>query len=253
MPAYQFHLRKTLFGCVIFVVFGLSGCGDACFVGFSNNGNGGVIVKAGNPAPTCSPSQGTGMMSAVVLKSPACESCVTSDRLKHVWVTLRSIQIHPSGIADTNPADWIEIAPDLAGEPRKIDLMDNSEPVPLVDSRIVPARGYDEVRLEFATRSEENVNELTTDNGCREKLWNCALSENGAAEALHLSGEMPELVIHSSQIESHSLIVLPNAKIELQLSLEPIQVIDFSDYDGWSPRTILVGRVSFVRQNWTSD
>jgi Domain of unknown function (DUF4382) len=259
MRGYQFHLRNTWCGCVMFVAFGLSGCGDACFVGFSNNGNGGVIVKAGNPAPTCSLSQGTGMMSAVVLKSPTCESCATSDRAKHVWVTLRSIQIHPSGIADTNPADWIEIAPDLVDEPRRIDLMDNSEPVPLVDSKIVPAGGYDEVRLKFATRSEGNINELTTDSACREKLWNCALRENGKVEALHLSGELPELVIHSSQIESHSLLVLPNARIELQLSIEPFQVTDFSDTDGWSLRTIIVGRISFVRQeppeagNWTSD
>jgi Domain of unknown function (DUF4382) len=257
MRGYQIHLRNTLCGCLMFVSFGLSGCGNACFVGFSNNGNGGVIVKAGNPPPTCSFSQGTGMMSAVVLKSPACESCPTSDRLKHVWVTLRSIQIHPSGIADTNPADWIELAPDLADEPRQIDLMDNSEPVPLVESSIVPAGSYDEVRLKFATKSEGNINELTTDNACRGTLWNCVLRENGHVEALRLSGGVPELVIHSSQIESDSVLVLPNTRIELRLSLEPNQVTHFSESEGWSPQTTLVGRAAFVRQdvpeagNWT--
>jgi hypothetical protein len=59
----------------MFTAIWLSGCGNSCFVGFFNNGNGGVIVSAGSPSPTCSLSQANGTMSAMALKSPVCESC----------------------------------------------------------------------------------------------------------------------------------------------------------------------------------
>lgn len=248
MRCRRFHLRKAFRCAAMFTAFGLFGCGNSCFVGFFNNGSGGVIVKAGNPAPTCSLSQGTGIVSAVALKSPVCESCTAAARVKHVWVTLRSIQIRPSGIADTNHADWIELAPDLASEPRQIDLMGNSEPLLLVDSRIVPAGSYNEVRLEFFARSNGNAKEPSTENACRETLWNCILMENGHLEPLHLPGDAPELVIHSPQIESDSLLVLPNVRMELRLSLEPNRVAHFSDSEGWTPQTILAGRATFVRQ-----
>ena len=67
----------------------------------------------------------------------------------------------------------------------------------LVDSRIVPAGSYNEVRLEFFSRSNGNAKELTTENACRETLWNCILMENGQVEPLQLPGDVPELVIHS--------------------------------------------------------
>jgi hypothetical protein len=248
MRCCRFRLRKTVHCAAMLTAFGLIGCGNSCFVGFSINGNGGVIVKAGNPTPTCSLSQGTGIVSAVALKSPVCESCAAAARMKHVWVTLRSIQIRPSGIDDTTPIDWIELAPDLAKAPHQIDLMGDSEPVLLVDSRIVPAGSYREVRLEFFTGSNGNAKELTAENACRETLWNCILMENGHVEPLQLPGDVPELVIHSPHIESDSLLVLPNARMELRLSLEPNQVAHFSDSEGWTPQTILVGRAAFVRQ-----
>jgi len=248
MRCCRFHLRKAFRCAAMFTAFGLNGCGNSCFVGFSNHGSGGVIVKAGNPAPTCSLSQGNGIVSAVALKSPVCESCTAAVRVKHVWVTLRSIEIRPSGIDDTNPADWIELAPDLASEPRQIDLMGNSEPVLLVDSSIVPAGSYNEVRLEFSARSNGNAKELTTENACSETLWNCMVMENGHVEPLHFPGDVPELAIHSPHLESDSLLVLPNARMELRLSLEPKRVAHFSDSEGWTPQTILVGRAAFVRQ-----
>jgi hypothetical protein len=135
----------------MFTAFGLPGCGNSCFVAFSNNGNGGVIVKAGDPAPTCSLSQGTGMVSAVTLESPACASCTAAARVEHVWLTLRSIQIRPSASEGTIAVGWIELAPQLANDPRPIDLKGNSPPVLLVERAIVPAGSYTEVRVEYFT------------------------------------------------------------------------------------------------------
>jgi len=227
---------------------GCFGCGNSCFVGFFNSGNGGVIVKAGNPTPTCSLSQGTGTVSAVARKLPVCESCASAVRAKHIWVTIRSIQIRPNGTDDTSPADWVDLAPELANTPRQIDLMGNSEPVLLADSRIVPAGSYYQVRLEFFTGSNGNAKESTAENACGEPLWNCILLENGHVEPLHQAGKVPELVIPSQNIESHSLLVLPDARMEIRISLEPHQVVEFSSSEGWMPKTVLVGHAAFVRQ-----
>jgi hypothetical protein len=242
------HLRSAFSYAVMYTAIGLAGCANSCFVGVYNNGTGGVIVKAGNPAPTCSLSQAKGTMSALALKSPVCESCTAAAREKHVWVTLRSIQIRPSASDDPNPADWIELAPYLANVPRQIDLKGNSVPVLLVESTIVPAGSYREVRLEFFTGSPGNGEELSAENACREARWNCIMMANGHVEPLRLPGDVPELVIRSQYIESDSLLVLPNARTELRLRLEPHQVAHFSDAEGWTPQTVLVGHAAVVRQ-----
>jgi len=227
---------------------GFAGCGNSCFVGFSNNGNGGVIVKAGNPGPTCSLSRANGTMNAVALKSSVCETCVPATRVEHVFVTLRSIQLRPIASDDTNSPDWVELAPHFANEPRHIDLMGNSVPVILVQSAIVPAGSYREVRLQFFLGSPTSAEELSTENACGETRWNCIVMADGHVEPLRLPGGVPELLIPFQSTESESLVVLPDARMDLQLSLEPRQGSYFSSTEGWKPQNLLVGRATVVRQ-----
>jgi hypothetical protein len=243
----RFHFLRTISFAAMFTVLGLTGCGNSCFVAFSNNGNGGVIVKAGDPAPTCSLSQGTGMVSAVALESPACESCTAAARVKHVWVTLRSVKIRPSASEDGIPGGWVELAPRLANDPRQIDLTGNSLPAVLVERAIVPAGSYSEVRVEFFSGSPGNAEELSTENVCRGTRWNCVTMANGHIAPLLLPGDVPELVIDSQHIESDSLVILPDTTMELRLSFEPHQVLHFSA-EGWTPQTMLVGRAAIARQ-----
>jgi|SRR5579863_724440 len=244
MRCSKFHFLRTIRCAVVFTAFGLLGCGNSCFVGFSNNGNGGVILKAGDPAPTCSLSQGTGMVTVLALESPVCESCTAAARVEHVWVTLRSIKIRPSASEDSIPAGWIELAPGLANDRRQIDLTGNSLPILLVDRAIVPAGSYREVRLEFFDGSPGSAEALSTENVCREARWNCVTMANGRVEPLFLPGDVPELVIQSQQIESDSLLVLPDTTMELGLSIEPRLVIRFSGAGGWTQQTILVGHAA---------
>jgi hypothetical protein len=77
----------------MFTAIALTGCGDCCFVGFSNNGNGSLIVKVANSPPSCSLSQVHGAMSVVALKSSLCETCTVATRVEHVFVNLRGIQL----------------------------------------------------------------------------------------------------------------------------------------------------------------
>jgi hypothetical protein len=66
---------------------------------------------------------------------------------------------------------------------------------------------------------------------------------NGRVEPLLLPGDAPELVIDSQHVENDSLLVLPDTTMELRLSFEPHQVLHFSDAEGWTPQTMLVGHI----------
>jgi hypothetical protein len=232
----------------MFTAIGLAGCGNSCFVGFVNNGNGSFTINAGNPAPTCSLTQVNGMLNAVAVKSTVCETCVPAARVEHIFVTLRSIQLRRSGSDDTNAPDWLELAPQLANEPRQIDLMGSSMPVILVENAIVPARSYPELRLQFLPGSVTNAEELPAENACGGTRWNCMIMADGRVEALSLPGDVPELLIPSQSIESGSLVVLPDARLDLQLRFEPHQGSYFSSTVGWKPQNVLVGRAVIVRR-----
>lgn len=232
----------------MFTAVALTSCSDSCFVGFSNNGNGGVIVKAGNPAPACSLTQVHGAMSVVALKSLLCETCTAVTRVEHVFVTLRGVQLRFGAREDATSPDWLELAPQLAKEPRQIDLMGNSMPVLLAESANVPAGSYREVRLQFFDGSPRSAEELPAVNVCGETRWNCIVMANGYVEPLRLPGDMPELLIPSQSIEGDSVAVLPDARVDLRLSLEPHQGSYISSSEGWRLQSTLVGRVMVVRQ-----
>jgi hypothetical protein len=248
----RFRLRSTFHCTAMFTTIWLSGCGNSCFVGFFNNGNSGVIVSAGNPSPTCSLSQANGTMSAMALKSPVCESCTVDARVEHVFVTLRSIQLRPRASDDTNSSDWIELAPHLANEPRQVDLMGNSMSVILVESVIVPAGSYSEVRLQFFAGSPMSTEELLAENACGEARWNCIVMADQHVEPLRLPGDAPELLIPFHSTEGDLLVVLPNARMNLRLNLKPHQGSHFSGTEGWTRQTMLVGNVTVERQ-WSIE
>jgi hypothetical protein len=232
----------------MFTAIALTGCGDSCFVGFSNNGNGGLIVKVANPPPSCSLSRVHGTMSVVALKSLVCETCTAATRVEHVFVTLRGIQLRLGASESALSPNWLELAPHLAKEPRQIDLMGNSMPIILAESANVPAGSYRDVRLQFFGGSLASAEELPTMNGCGETRWNCIVMADGHVEPLRLPGDAPELLISSQRIEDDSFVVLPDARMDLQLSLEPHQGSYISSNEGWRLQSTLVGRATVERQ-----
>jgi hypothetical protein len=242
MLSSRFQFRSFLPGAILFACLALTGCGDFCIVGFSNNGVGGVNVTAGNTRPACSLSQARGAVTAVLVKSPVCASCMPPSRVEHLFVTLRSIQLRPTAGADPNPREWIELAPDLDSEPRQIDLMGDSAPEALVNNAIVPAGSYSEVRLQFLAASPMNATVLPVENACGDNQWNCFVLADGRIEPFRFPGDVPELVIPSGAAENDSLMVLPDAKIELRLSMEVHQATHFSSSEGWTAEAILDGR-----------
>jgi hypothetical protein len=229
-------------------VIALAGCGNSCFVGFFNNGNGHVAVAAGSPPPACSFSTARGALRVVALKAPVCELCAATARADHVFVTLRGIQLDPDNMGEPHAADWLEIAPQLANEPRQIDLIGDTMPEILVESANVPAGGYREVRLQFLSDSAASGDKVPAENSCGEMRWNCVVMANGHAEPLHLAGGVPELLVAIQGPNGDSFTMLPDARMDLRLSLEPHQGAYFSSNEGWRLQTVLVGREAIGRR-----
>jgi hypothetical protein len=249
MQFSRFHLRTVFFGAVVFAGAGLAGCGNTCVVGFSINGNGGVIVRAGDPPPTCSLSQAKGAVTVLAVKSPVCESCLVPARVNHVFVTLRGIQLRQSTNDDPNSHDWIELAPYLANEPRQVDLLGDSLPAILVKDAMVPAGSYRELRLQFLTGSLTSPEALPAENPCGVTRWNCTVIADGHIGQLHFPGDSPELLILPRDSESDSLLVLPDATMELHLNLELHHGLQFSAAEGWKTQSVIVGHAKVERES----
>lgn len=244
---------RNAFGCAaMFTAIGLAGCGNFCVSGFFNNGNNsnnGAIIVPLNPSSVCSLTKANGTVRAVALKSAVCETCTAAARVEHVFVTVRDIQLRVSPTPDTNSPEWIEIAPQLASEPRQIDLIGNSVPEILVENAVVPAGSYSEVRVQFVPGSPADDEMIRSDNACGDTGQNCVLVADGHIEPLGLSGDAPEILLAPESNGSDSLVVLPDSRMDLRLSLEPRRVFYSFGSEGWKLQYVLVGRAAVVRQS----
>src|SRR5437868_2054481 len=114
MQPFRLTLRIKLSCIVIAVAALVAGCGDTCFVAFSDNGKGGLVVKAGTTVPTCSLKKANAAIHVVALKTPVCEGCTAAARVEHVVVAVRGIEIRSVEREATSSGEWVEIAPQLA-------------------------------------------------------------------------------------------------------------------------------------------
>ena len=240
------NLRNTFCCAAMLAAIGLAGCGNSCYAGFSNNGTGVVIITAGNPAPSCSLSQGMGKISVSASKLAVCETCPSASRVEHIFVTVRSIQLRPGHRTDADSAEGIELAPQLAREPRRIDLMGDSMPEILVENASIPAGSYHEVRLQFVSEPSARDDEIPSENTCREALRNCLILADGRVEPLGLANEAPELLIPLQSGESDSPVLLPDARMDLRLILQPQQMFASSGTGDLKWRNVLAGRATVV-------
>src|SRR3974390_151223 len=145
-------LQRLFFVVAVCATANVTGCGNSCFVGFSNNGNGGIIIKGGNPPPVCTLNQAQGMVRLTLARVPAPVDSAPVATVQHIYVMLGGVQIRPVGTSDAESNDWIELAPQLRDQPRRIDLVDASEAELLSENPQVPADTYPLVRLQFCLR-----------------------------------------------------------------------------------------------------
>lgn len=253
MLSPRLFFRNAIAIAAMLTAVELSGCGNTCFVAVSNNGNGSVLVVASNPPPTCSLGQATGMMSAVVVKAAVCESCPATARAQHAFVTVRGVQLRPSPTAEAKTAEWVEIAPHLAVEPRQIDLLGGIAPEILVENASVPAGSYSEVRLQFETSVSVRGDESPAPHRCGTKQENCLVMADGRVLPLRLPGDASELLLPYQKGDGYSFVILPEARMELQLSLQSQPTLYSSTAEGWKLQNVLNGSFTVVRKQSSSE
>jgi len=241
---------SSLLGVVaLFLIVVLAGCGDFCIAGFSVNGVGGIKVSAGNPPPPCSLPHVNARMSAVARKLAVCKNCSLALRVEHLFVTLQGIQMCPAARDETVSSTWIEIAPHFVGKPRQMDLIGDADSELLAANVTIPAGSYREVRLKLFSGPPANAEALAPENSCGEMGWNCIVMADGRVEPLRLPNDDSELLlpIHTDA-GSGTFVLLPDSRMELQLSLEPRQVSLPSNPGVWKPQIVLAGHATIEPQ-----
>jgi len=236
--------QYALLSALIFTVLSLAGCGSNCYSGFIN---GGLQINTASPPSACSQTKAQGTARTAIVSVPSCESCTSSARVEHLYVTLRGVKLLPSAIADQNSPDWVEIAPQLADYPRQVDLIGDSAPELLAESPTIPAESYRQVRLEFLPDAHAEGGEFHGKSECGTTLRNCIVMGDRRVSPILWRGDVPQLVIKTEGVQGGALVVLPETTTRLQLTLEPQQVFISSDNKPFTAGVVLVGHASAVR------
>lgn len=239
--------RTAFVSAVILAALGVCACSNSCFVGFSNNGNGGLIIAAGSPPPTCSLMLTHGMVRVKVVPTVRCAFCLDTVRAEHLYVALRGLQLHAGAIADADSADWVELAPHLADEPLPMDLVSAAGQEIFVGSSLVPAGSYRQVRLQFAADRPGDDGRAESHSGCAASRRNCAVRADGSEATIYWPGGLPEVVVRGQSATDDGLTVLPDTTVDLLISLEPRSVDLLSSGGRWMSEEVLIGRVASVR------
>lgn len=234
---------------VVFACLVLVSCGNSCVAGIFANGASNILVKTATSPPACPFSTGMSMMNVAAIKSPICEACTVSSRAHHIFVTIKSIQLHSVLRDSPNDHEWLELAPQVPREPRQIDLVRDSTPEILLQSALIPAGMYRELRLQFSPDTPADSDLLLTENSCGRNRKNCMLMADGRVEELHFTGndDAPELLLPLQYNGSRALAVVPGETVDVRLTLRPQQVFSFSPSEGWQVHYVLVGSASVSR------
>jgi Domain of unknown function (DUF4382) len=243
-------LRNILLSAAVLLeAVALAACGDWCFSGVINNPNGVTFTsKNASSLPACPSSPIISTMNVALVKSPICETCTASTQAEHVFVAIKSIQLHSTSPDSADTTEWIDLAPQIRLQPRQIDLIGDPTPFILVRNALVPAGTYSEVRLQFAPDTSTNSGDaLPTESSCGRNRGNCLLMANGNIEQLDFAADPPELLVPLQINGSHSLAVVPGSTLELRLSLQPRQVASVSASQGWQVHFTLTGSASIFR------
>ena len=162
-------------------------------------------------------------------------------------MAVRGIEIRSVEREATSSGEWVEIAPQLAKEPREFELMGSGTAEIVVENASVPAGSYDGVRLELSADSPVGTEAFGRDSGLGPMRANSLVMGDGHIEPLLFSGNVPPVHI-TVQIDGDSFALLPDSKAELQLRLEPRQGFYRSDAGSWTAGHELNGRVTLVRE-----
>jgi len=214
-----------------------AGCNQTCVSFTSNPPNSTVNIKAGSSKPACTLTTAKSAVSVAMIAAPMCPGCSGSSSVQHIFVSLRGIEAHASGLAldpALGDAGWAELAPQLAQQPVQLDLM--ARPAPstppwrgaadgcapgALGEGAVTAGVYGQIRLRLVPNHPAPGEAVPEQNACGKAGFNCVVAADGRIQPLALEGGAPQLPVASSRIVGGSLLVLPDMRTNLALEFNP--------------------------------
>jgi uncharacterized protein DUF4382 len=230
LPSDTFHVRAgssrapspavAPFAAIMLLCLVLTSCGgDYCIEGIFNPG--GTIT--GNTGG-CALNKAMGTVSVSITSAAASTDGPTAPNLLHIYVTLEGIEAHPNAIAPGDSPDWEELAPDLASEPKQIDLLAhpaNSCAANPVQRTVVSAGGYRQIRLRLLPNRPPAGNAVPAQNICGELGFHCAVSPDGHSHRLTFDGDATFLRVAPDRTSGGLFSVLPDTTTQLAIEFNP--------------------------------
>jgi hypothetical protein len=220
----------------------LAGCNNTCFVFTSNPPTGTINVKVSDPNPACMLATKNGVVHVLAHSVPTCTSCSPSNRIAHIYVSLRGIEVHPNGVADDASPDWQELVPLEQGQPLQVDLVNGTGlPSPLREDVTIPADAYRQLRLRFVPDQPSSDDPVPEKNACGPTGFNCVVSDDDRIYPLLLDGALPKISITSEKIAGGVLLVLPDSDSNVVIELNAVWSLSSSVEQGMRLGPVLIG------------
>lgn len=230
----------------------LAGCNSTCFSFTSNPPTGTINIKAGDPKPTCTLATANGAVRILTHTVSGCSSCLGSNQVRHIFVSLRGIEAHASAVAVDASPDWQELMPQLSSQPLQIDLMSvaASPPAPqlLGEAVTVPVGTYPLLRIRFEPNQPASDRVRSEKNACGRTGPNCIVLDNGRIQPLLLDGAAAELRLRSDRIERGFLLIPPDSNSDLLIEFGVFWELSSSDGQGLRLLPALTASASLDRR-----
>jgi hypothetical protein len=240
-PACQAFYKAPVRLAKIFAVGSL--CCVLADCGIGNNSCVSFVWNPGgidSPNPSCPFTQGNGTVNVQINSSIARAAGPTSPNLQHVYVTLTGIGARTGTMAGQSSPAWQELAPELAANPRQVDLLENSGDACASHSIArseIPGGVYTEIRLRLGA-DDAPAGDPSGDgagaeeNACAGVGRNCVVTTRGEIRPLILDGAAPDLIIGSKELDGGFLRVLPDQENNLSIEFNPYASLAMPAGDG---------------------
>jgi hypothetical protein len=161
----------------------------------------------------------TGMIQVSISDPPSCMP--PNGQFTHVFITVRSVQVHTSATADGNTPGWQEIAPQLANAPMQIDLFSKAQTnciLAQLGSGSLPVGSYQQIRLLLLSNSPGSGDAVPTKNACAGNGFNCVVLSDNSVHELDLSSQdKTGLKIPPGQIAGGPINVAAGQSVDLNI------------------------------------
>jgi len=254
------NVPTKIYPAVLLLCLAVSGCGSTCVSGFWNGSGSGVNVSN----TSCPLSTATG---AVIVQmstasappagsaafpapppsahaSPSLSPRALPSHVRHIFLTLRGIEAHPSMMAVEDSPGWQELAPDLAAHPLQLDLLApldpsrNSPPLALdvpvgaIAPATVPADEYRQLRLRLLPRDPSADELIPESNACGTAGWNCIVFADRSVRPLEFApsefAAAAEFRIAPEHGADSVFLVLPGEVIHLSIEFDAAASVLFT-------------------------